>query len=134
MDNGLMNVDSRFEMLLKASENTLGAVQVLRTEITTISDRMDKVEKQLDRYTTITSAQAKTLRRAANKRVKELLPDESDYLTLRVHYYSWLWNRYQDAFNITSYLDTPLKFFEVGLAFIQDWQPIQPLPLKVIDG
>jgi len=125
MGNNLM--DNRINKLLQVSENAFMAVNTVRQEVAHLGDRMDSVETTLDRFSTINSGQAKVLRKAANSRVRHLLPNDMQYGQLRSKYYSWLWNSYQDAFGITSYTDTRLKHFEAALDWINEWQPIRAI-------
>ena len=119
-------------MLLQAQERSLALYQAQGNEIAAIksavgklSDRVEEVAEFSDRMTSIHSGQARILRRMASKRVRELLSDDGQYKELKSRYYSWLWRRYQDAFGVTSYLDTRLKYFEAAQQFIREWQLIE---------
>lgn len=124
MENSLM--DQRIEKLLAFSERQFEVVSSLGVKVDGVERRVESVEVQLDRYTTIHSGQAKKLRQAASKRVRQLLGEER-YASMRSQYYSWLWNAYQDAFGVTSYLDTRLKHFDAALDWISEWQTIRTL-------
>lgn len=127
MGNDLM--DARLDKLLIVSERSLQTVTALSTKVEDVERRVDSVETQLDRYAMIHSGQAKKLRQAANRRVRELLGADN-YATMRSQYYSWLWNAYQDAFGVTSYTDTRLRHFEAALDWIKEWQPIRSVSME----
>ena len=120
-----MTTDERIENLLKVQERSLVLYQTQGNEIRNLGSRVQTVEETLDRFSTIHSGQARILRRLAGSRIRELLPTEESYKKLRSQYYSWLWHRYQDAFGITSYLDTRLKHFEAACDYIREWQPLE---------
>lgn len=110
---------------LLMSQQVLGKVGEIDKVVQDHTDKFRVWEERWDRHMVINSGQAKTLRKIANKRVRELLPQEEDYKRLRSQYYSWLWNSYQEAFGVTSYLDTRLRHFEAACDWIKEWRPIQ---------
>lgn len=116
-------MDIRLNKLLSISENVVSRVE-------SVEARVENVETTLDRFAIIHSGQAKKLRQIANKRVRQLLPDDEQYKQLRGRYYSWLWNKYQDSFGVTSYTDTRLKHFDAALDWINEWQPIQSVSMN----
>lgn len=109
---------------LQMSQQVLGKVGEIDKVVQEHSEKLRVWEERWDRHMVISSGQAKTLRKIANKRVRELLPDEEDYKKYRSLYYSRLWNEYQDAFGVTSYLDTRLRHFEAACDWIREWRPI----------
>ncbi|MEG0153430.1 MAG: BRO family protein [Cellulosilyticaceae bacterium] len=46
--------------------------------------------------------------------------------------FSEFWKSYQNAFNISSYLDTPKKDFQEALEFVNDWEPNKELKYMIL--
>lgn len=93
-------------------------------EIAVLDSRVTTVEEQLERYSTINSGQVRVIRRIAGARIRELLKSDEEYKQLRSQYYSWLYHKVQDTFNVTSITDLRLKHYEVACDFIREWTPI----------
>lgn len=97
--------------------------QEIFNEVTDLRTMVHNVAETIDGLVTIQSGQARILRRLAGSRIRELLDGRDQYMSHRSRYYSWLWRSYQDAFGVTSYLDTQAKYFEIAQKFIREWIP-----------
>lgn len=97
-----------------------------------VTQEQDKQIRELDTKVTfltdlsgLTSARSKELTKARNKKVIQVCggSDSNAYkdVTVRRKVYQAMFKDYKDRFDVTQYVDTPMKNFEDAKVFVQSW-------------
>ncbi|OME58185.1 hypothetical protein BSK59_08350 [Paenibacillus odorifer] len=101
----------------------LQAILMLDIRTKEMEDRVEHLENR----TTIDYGQQRTLKKAGNKRVLEIVGGKKSAAykdsSLRTQVYSALWNEFTEFFEINSYNNTFIKDYDRALHYVPHWNP-----------
>ena len=137
----MLGTDQAWDVYDELEENYFNPQSNLRmpetpTEILAVigkvTQEQDKQIRELDTKVTfltdlsgLTSARSKELTKARNKKVIQVCggSDSNAYkdVTVRRKVYQAMFKDYKDRFDVTQYVDTPMKNFEDAKEFVQNW-------------
>lgn len=101
----------------------LQAILMLDIRTKEMEDRVEHLENRI----TIDYGQQRTLKKAGNKRVLEIVGGKKSAAykdsSLRTQVYSALWNEFTEFFEINSYNNTFIKDYDRALQYVPLWNP-----------
>lgn len=101
----------------------LQAILMLDIRTKEMEDRVEHLENRI----TIDYGQQRTLKKAGNKRVLEIVGGKKSAAykdsSLRTQVYSALWNEFTEFFGINSYNNTFIKDYDRALHYVPLWNP-----------
>lgn len=101
----------------------LQAILMLDIRTKEMEDRVEHLENR----TTIDYGQQRTLKKAGNKRVLEIVGGKKSEAykdsSIRTQVYSALWNEFTEFFGINSYNNTFIKDYDRALQYVPLWNP-----------
>lgn len=122
---------SQFRLPTNFGEMTLMLSNVMKSQEKKIEEQGKKVDFLMD-LSGLTSSRNKELMKARNKKIIQVCggSESNSYKDkgLRSKLYNELFKSYRRRFDVTQYVDTPMKRFDEAKGFVNNWYP--PFELK----
>ena len=122
---------SQFRLPTNLAEMTLMFNNVMQDQEKKIDEQGKKVDFLMD-LSGLTSSRNKELMKARNKKIIQVCggAESNSYKdkSLRSKLYNELFKSYRRRFDVSQYVDTPMKRFDEAKSFISNWYP--PFELK----
>ncbi|WP_340392005.1 ORF6C domain-containing protein [Paenibacillus sp. FSL E2-0190] len=116
-------MEEKFKNPFVGASKELQAILMLDIRTKEMEDRVEHLENR----TTIDYGQQRTLKKAGNKRVLEIVGGKKSAAykdsSLRTQVYSALWNEFTEFFEINSYNNTFIKDYDRALNYVPHWNP-----------
>ena len=121
---------TKFEAMEEKIKNPFAGASKELQAILMLDIRTKEMEERvehLENRTTIDYGQQRTLKKAGNKRVLEIVGGKKSAAykdsSLRTQVYSALWNEFTEFFGINSYNNTFIKDYDRALQYVPLWNP-----------
>jgi hypothetical protein len=117
----IQSLDTRIELILKASENLIAKSQ----------DHENRIS-YLEKHMPVDRRSALNIKSAATKHVTAILGGKGSE-AYKKHFretISRFWHDYWQVFGVTSYLETPAKQYDNALDYIKTWRPLTLVGLE----
>lgn len=122
---------SQFRLPTNLDEMTLMLSNVMQDQDKKIEEQGKKVDFLID-LSGLTSSRNKELTKARNKKVIQVCggAESNSYKdkSLRSKIYKELFKSFRNRFDVSQYVDTPMRYFDKAKDFISNWYP--PFELK----
>lgn len=122
---------SQFRLPTNFGEMTLMLSNVMKSQEKKIEEQGKKVDFLMD-LSGLTSSRNKELMKARNKKIIQVCggTESNSYKDkgLRSKLYNELFKSYRRRFDVSQYVDTPMKRFDEAKGFVNNWYP--PFELK----
>lgn len=122
---------SQFRLPTNFGEMTLMLSNVMKSQEKKIEEQGKKVDFLMD-LSGLTSSRNKELMKARNKKIIQVCggSESNSYKDkgLRAKLYNELFKSYRRRFDVSQYVDTPMKRFDEAKDFVNNWYP--PFELK----
>ena len=123
--------ESQFRLPTNFDEMTLMLSNVMQGQEKKIEEQGKKVDFLMD-LSGLTSSRNKELTKARNKKVIQVCggAESNSYKdkSLRSKIYKELFKSFRNRFDVSQYVDTPMRYFDKAKDFISNWYP--PFELK----
>ena len=123
--------ESQFRLPTNLTEMTLMFNNVMQGQDKKIEEQGKKVDFLMD-LSGLTSSRNKELTKARNKKVIQVCggTESNSYKdkSLRSKIYKELFKSFRNHFDVSQYVDTPMRYFDKAKDFISNWYP--PFELK----
>lgn len=123
--------ESQFRLPTNFDEMTLMLSNVMQGQEKKIEEQGKKVDFLMD-LSGLTSSRNKELTKARNKKVIQVCggAESNSYKdkSLRSKIYKELFKSFRNHFDVSQYVDTPMRYFDKAKDFISNWYP--PFELK----
>lgn len=123
--------ESQFRLPTNLDEMTLMLSNVMQGQEKKIEEQGKKVDFLMD-LSGLTSSRNKELTKARNKKVIQVCggAESNSYKdkSLRSKIYKELFKSFRNHFDVSQYVDTPMRYFDKAKDFISNWYP--PFELK----
>jgi anti-repressor protein len=123
--------ESQFRLPTNLTEMTLMFNNVMQGQDKKIEEQGKKVDFLMD-LSGLTSSRNKELTKARNKKVIQVCggTESNSYKdkSLRSKIYKELFKSFRNRFDVSQYVDTPMRYFDKAKDFISNWYP--PFELK----
>lgn len=123
--------ESQFRLPTNLTEMTLMFNNVMQGQDKKIEEQGKKVDFLMD-LSGLTSSRNKELTKARNKKVIQVCggAESNSYKdkSLRSKIYKELFKSFRNRFDVSQYVDTPMRYFDKAKNFINNWYP--PFELK----
>lgn len=123
--------ESQFRLPTNFDEMTLMLSNVMQGQEKKIEEQGKKVDFLMD-LSGLTSSRNKELTKARNKKVIQVCggAESNSYKdkSLRSKIYKELFKSFKNHFDVSQYVDTPMRYFDKAKDFISNWYP--PFELK----
>lgn len=123
--------ESQFRLPTNLDEMTLMLSNVMQGQDKKIEEQRKKVDFLMD-LSGLTSSRNKELTKARNKKVIQVCggAESNSYKdkSLRSKIYKELFKSFRNRFDVSQYVDTPMRYFDKAKDFISNWYP--PFELK----
>lgn len=123
--NKMLNkqLDQRFEMILRTSENFARAFQEMQTDVNDLKADVSYIKNNM----TCDTRKQQNILAFAKSHVTKMLGgrDSQAYKSEYRRTIQWLWADFRRLFGINSYKDVPVNDYDRAMDFIRDWRPIK---------
>jgi prophage antirepressor-like protein len=88
---------------------------------------IDEFRTTIETQVYLTQPQSVALKKAVERRVRNLFPDDNDYAIQSKKMFSSIWRDLKDVHQVPSYREIPRIHFQNAMQYVENWQPIKLL-------
>jgi prophage antirepressor-like protein len=114
---------------LMIAESLIAELKGIKGEQDVFKDEIKQEIKQfkatIDHQVFMTQSQATHLKKAVERRIRDLLPAEADYAIQSKKMFSSIWRDLKDLHQVPSYREIPRIRFDNAMQYVENWQPLK---------